>query len=82
MISFFTHNGLTIFQLLPFSHPLYPKQYFSYVTFQLALFGLAEFVFHLVHLDADMFHIACNTGCLTQTFFTFEINTQGRQYKS
>ncbi len=44
---------------------------------QLALCGLAEFVFHLSRLDSDMFQIACNNGQLTQTFYVFEMNQQG-----
>ncbi len=47
------------------------------VTMQLALCGLAEFVFHLSRLDSDIFQIACNNGQLTQTFYTFEINDKG-----
>ena len=47
------------------------------MTRQLALSGLAEFVFHLTRLDSEMFQIARNSGCLTQTFYKFEINSEG-----
>ena len=47
------------------------------MTRQLALSGLAEFVFHLTRLDSEMFQIARNSGCLTQTFYKFEINNEG-----
>ena len=49
------------------------------VTMQLALCGLAEYVFHLSRLDSDVFQIACNNGQLTQTFHVFEINKKGER---
>ncbi|XP_019851030.1 PREDICTED: transformation/transcription domain-associated protein [Amphimedon queenslandica] len=47
------------------------------ITRQLALVGLAEFVFHLSRLDLEMFQISRSSGCLTQTFYKFEINNEG-----
>ena len=49
----------------------------SQVTLQVALSGLAEFVFHLSRLDPDMFQIACSNGQLTQTFHVFQVNDKG-----
>ena len=51
------------------------------VTNQLSLCGLVEFVFHLSRLDPDMLQIISDSGQLTQSFFTFQINQQG-QYHS
>ncbi|XP_064401908.1 transformation/transcription domain-associated protein-like isoform X2 [Halichondria panicea] len=47
------------------------------VTNQLSLCGLVEFVFHLSRVDPDILHITSNTGQLTQSFFTFQINQKG-----
>ena len=49
---------------------------------QLALCGLAEYVFHLARLDPEMLQVARNYGCLTQTFYRFEINSKGTTTKS
>ena len=46
-------------------------------TLQLSVCGRAEFIFHLTRLNPDMCQIAYNTGKLSQTFFNFDINTQG-----
>ena len=48
------------------------------MTRQLSLCGLAEFVFHLTRLDPEMLQIARSSGCLTQTFYKFEINSEGK----
>ena len=59
---------------------LFPCLYLVVVQFtkHLALFGMAEFVFHLTRLEPDLLHIARNTGCLTQAFLTFDINDKGQ----
>ena len=49
------------------------------MTRQLALSDLAEFVFHLTRLDSEMFQIAHNSGCLTQTFYKSEENCEGTE---
>ncbi len=49
---------------------------------QLALCGMAEFVFHLSRLDSDVFQIAIKNGQLTQTFYVFDINQQGQSWVS
>ena len=51
------------------------------MTRQLALSGLAEFVFHLTRLDPEMLQIARSSGCITQTFYKFEIDKEGLYIK-
>ena len=53
---------------------LHPDQ----VTNQLALAGLAEFVLHFTRLDPDMFHLARDSGSVTQSYFTFDVDSSGR----
>ncbi len=48
------------------------------MTRQLSLCGLAEFIFHLTRLDPEMLQITRGSGCLSQTFYKFEINKEGK----
>lgn len=48
------------------------------VTNQLSLAGLAEFVLHFTRLDPDMFYLARDSGSITQSYFTFDVDGSGR----
>lgn len=48
----------------------------SQLTIQLALMGLAEFVFHLTRMNPDQMYLHQDCGYLSISFFKFDVDDQ------